>query len=182
LRSSDAPLAAKLFAAQTFRTKVCNPAFSLESTSHFGQVTYDLAQVDPPQLFPLRDTIIAALEHFKDGPRAIILQLCLALSGLALQLPTWTNAVEGLIDSYGQNPAMVPVLLQFLTVLPEELYSNTKIPVTVGWSVSVLIVSKLIFLFLLKDEEYTERSAQLLGSCSKQVLGMLSIYLQASGE
>jgi hypothetical protein len=26
---------------------------------------------------------------------------------------------------------MVPVLLQFLTVLPEELYSNTKIPVTV---------------------------------------------------
>jgi hypothetical protein len=27
---------------------------------------------------------------------------------------------------------MVPVLLQFLTVLPEELYSNTKIPVTVG--------------------------------------------------
>ncbi|KAF8269335.1 hypothetical protein EI94DRAFT_1799355 [Lactarius quietus] len=36
LRSSDAPLAAKLFAAQTFRTKV----------------TYDLAQVDPAQLFP----------------------------------------------------------------------------------------------------------------------------------
>ncbi|KAI9445107.1 ARM repeat-containing protein [Lactarius indigo] len=145
LRSSDAPLAAKLFAAQTFRTKV----------------TYDLAQVDPAQLFPLRDTIIAALEYFKDGPRAIILQLCLALSGLALQLPTWTNAVEGLIESYGQNPSMVPVLLQFLTVLPEELYSNTKIPVT--------------------DQEYGERSAQLLGSCSKQVLDMLSIYLQAPG-
>ena len=97
----------------------------------FGQVTYDLVQVDPAQLFPLRDTILAALEHFKEGPRAIILQLSLALSGLALQLPTWTNAVEGLIDSYGQNPSMVPVLLQFLTVLPEELYSNTKIPVTV---------------------------------------------------
>jgi hypothetical protein len=39
--------------------------------------------------------------------------------------------VEGLIDTYGQNPSMVPALLQFLTVLPEELYSNTKIPVTV---------------------------------------------------
>ena len=113
-------------------------------TSPFRQVTYDLAQVDPAQLFPLRDTIIAALEYFKDGPRPIILQLCLALSGLALQLPTWTNAVEGLIDSYGQNPAMVPVLLQFLTVLPEELYSNTKIPVTVGWSRTVYWVSKLI--------------------------------------
>jgi hypothetical protein len=101
-------------------------------TPRFRQVTYDLAQVDPAQLFPLRDTIIAALEYFQDGPRAIILQLCLALSGLALQLPTWTNAVEGLIDSYGQNPSMVPVLLQFLTVLPEELISNTRIPVTVG--------------------------------------------------
>jgi hypothetical protein len=105
---------------------------SLHTTLRSGQVTYDLAQLDPVQLFTLRDTIIAALEHFKEGPRAIILQLCLALSGLALQLPTWTNAVEGLIDSYGQNPSMVPVLLQFLTVLPEELYSNTKIPVTVG--------------------------------------------------
>jgi len=48
-------------------------------------------------------------------------------------MPTWTKAVEGLIESYGQNPSMVPVLLQFLTVLPEELYSNTKIPVTVGF-------------------------------------------------
>lgn len=105
------------------------------TNSRIGQVTYDLAQLDPAQLFTLRDTIVAALEHFKEGPRAIILQLCLALSGLALQLPTWTNAVEGLIDSYGQNPSMVPALLQFLTVLPEELYSNTKIPVTVGSNV-----------------------------------------------
>ncbi|KAH9982567.1 ARM repeat-containing protein [Lactifluus volemus] len=145
LRSPDVPPAAKLFAAQTLRTKV----------------TYDLAQVDPSLLFTLRDTIIAALEYFKDGPRAIILQLCLALSGLALQLPAWTNAVEGLIESYGKNPSMVPVLLQFLTVLPEELYSNTKIPVT--------------------DQEYAERSAQLLGSCSKQVLEMLSMYLLAAG-
>ncbi len=120
------------------------PCSHSKPTSRFRQVTYDLAQVDPAQLFPLRDTIIAALEYFKDGPRAIILQLCLALSGLALQLPTWTNAVEGLIDSYGQNPSMVPVLLQFLTVLPEELYSNTKIPVTVGRSRSVYWVSKLI--------------------------------------
>ncbi|KAI0274761.1 ARM repeat-containing protein [Gloeopeniophorella convolvens] len=145
LQSPEAPPAAKLFAAQTFRTKV----------------TYDLAQVDPAQLFGLRDTIIAALEHFQDGPRAIILQLSLALSGLALQLPAWTNAVEGLIERYGQNPSMVPVLLQFLTVLPEELYSNTKIPVT--------------------DQEYSERSAQLLSSCSKQVLEVLSMYLQAPG-
>ncbi len=85
------------------------------------------------QPFYTTSTILVALEHFKEGPRAIILQLSLALSGLALQLPAWTNAVEGLIDSYGQHPSMVPVLLQFLTVLPEELYSNTKIPVTVGF-------------------------------------------------
>jgi transportin-3 len=65
------------------------------------------------------------------GPRSIIVQLCLAISGLALQLPAWDNVVQGMIDSFGRNPATVPTLLQFLTLLPEELTSNTRIPVTV---------------------------------------------------
>jgi transportin-3 len=68
---------------------------------------------------------------YHDGPRNIVVQLCLALSGLALQFPGWDHAVQQMIDSFGRNPAMVPTLLQFLTVLPEEVTSNTKIPVTV---------------------------------------------------
>ncbi|KAI0053348.1 ARM repeat-containing protein [Auriscalpium vulgare] len=145
LRSPDAPLAAKLFAAQTFRSKV----------------TYDLHQVDPDNLFSLRDTIIAALEHYKIGPRTILVQLCLALSGLALQMPTWSGAVEGLIESYGQDASMVPVLLQFLTLLPEELTGNTKIPVT--------------------DQDYKERAELLLTANASRVLDILSIYIRAPG-
>lgn len=97
----------------------------------YSQVTYDLHQVEGPHLLDLRDTLVAALEHYQTGPRTIIVQLCLAISGLALQLPQWGNAVQGMIERFGQNPATVPILLQFLTVLPEELNTNTKIPVTV---------------------------------------------------
>ncbi|KAG2074990.1 ARM repeat-containing protein [Suillus decipiens] len=145
LLSPDAPAAAKLFAAQTFRSKV----------------TYDLHQVDPSNLLPLRDTLVTALERYQNGPKTIITQLCLALSGLALQLPAWDNALQSIVETFGANPATVPVLLQFLTILPEEVSGNTRIPVT--------------------DDEYRERSAKLLSDNSEQVLELLSMYLQATG-
>ncbi|KAG5647647.1 hypothetical protein DXG03_009000 [Asterophora parasitica] len=145
LLSPDAPPGAKLFAAQTFRSKV----------------TYDLNQVDHKNLPALRDTILGALERHHTGPRSIIVQLCLALAGIALQMPSWPDAVQTMIDSFGRNPASVPLLLQFLTLLPEELTSNTKIPVT--------------------DDEYRERSGRLLTANSKKVLELLSMYIQAAG-
>lgn len=77
----------------------------------------------------LRDTLITAFKRFEAGPRSILTQLCLAISGLALQLPTWDNPVKTMIDTFGRNPA---ALLQFLTLLPEEVNSNTRIPITVG--------------------------------------------------
>lgn len=107
----------------------------------------------------------------------MITQLCLAVSGLALQLPQWDNAVQTMIESFGTNPATVPVLLQFLTVLPEELASNTRIPVTVGQSSEHAIPLTL----KLKDDEYRERSAKLLTANANQVLNLLSMYIQASG-
>ncbi|OCH94769.1 ARM repeat-containing protein [Obba rivulosa] len=145
LLSPDAPPAAKLFAAQTFRTKV----------------TYDLHEMSEPDLLQLRDTLITALGRYQSGPRTIIVQLCLALSGLALQLPAWQDPVKDMIESFGRNPITVPLLLQFLTVLPEELISNTKIPIT--------------------DEEYRERSEKLLTANAPQVIDLLSMYIQASG-
>ena len=98
------------------------------------KVVYDLHQVDPQNLRALRDTLLAHLERYHTGPRNIIVQLCLAISGLALQYPEWQSAVQQMIDSFGRIPAMVPTLLQFLTVLPEEISSNTRIPVTVSVS------------------------------------------------
>ncbi|KAJ7634215.1 armadillo-type protein [Mycena polygramma] len=145
LLAPETPPAAKIFAAQTFRAKV----------------TYDLHQVDSIDLAGLRDTLIAALQQNHAGPRTIIIQLCLALSGLALQFPSWTNSVQTMIDLFGRNPATVPTLLEFLTVLPEELTNNHKIPIT--------------------DDEYTEREAYLLTANSKQVLELISMYIQAPG-
>jgi hypothetical protein len=101
-------------------------------TDLIAKVTYDLHQVDPSNLPRLRDTLITALERYQSGPKTIIVQISLALSGLALQLPSWKNAVQGMMDSFGRNPATVPALLQFLTVLPEELAGNSKIPITVS--------------------------------------------------
>ncbi|KAF9455127.1 ARM repeat-containing protein [Macrolepiota fuliginosa MF-IS2] len=145
LLSPDAPPPAKLFAAQTFRTKV----------------TYDLDQVNSENRMALRDTLLAALQTYHTGPRTIIVQLCLAVAGLALQLPAWENPVQTMIETFGKNPATVPVFLQFLTLLPEELNTNTRIPLT--------------------DEEYGERAPKLLTRNAHKVLDILSMYIQAQG-
>lgn len=85
-----------------------------------------------PDLLQLRETLLKALETYHAGPRNILVQLCLAISGLALQLPAWDDPVQDMIDAFGRNPATVPALLQFLTLLPEEVTTNTKIPITVS--------------------------------------------------
>ncbi|KAF9076184.1 armadillo-type protein [Rhodocollybia butyracea] len=145
LLSQDAPPAAKVFAAQTFRAKV----------------TYDLAQVAPANLPALRDTLLTALEAYSSGPRNIIVQLSLALAGLAMQFPAWDNAVDTMISKFGSNPSTVPTLLQFLTLLPEEMHTNNKIPLT--------------------DDDWSDRMSVLLANNVKKVLDLLTVYIQASG-
>ncbi|KZW02101.1 ARM repeat-containing protein [Exidia glandulosa HHB12029] len=145
LVTPTAPEQARFFAAQTFRAKV----------------TYDLAQLDASLLLPLRDTLIAALETYAAGPRRIIVQLCLALSCFALQTAQWEQPVQDMIERFGKNPATVPVLLQFLKVLPEEIMDSHRIPIT--------------------NEFYKERSAQLLTANANAVLELLAMYIQAQG-
>jgi len=91
-----------------------------------------LNQVAPEHLPALQTTLIGALDLYHAGPRTIIIQLCLALSGLALQLPSWGSCVQDMIETFGRNPASVPALLQFLTLLPEEINGNFRIPITVS--------------------------------------------------
>ncbi|EJF66951.1 ARM repeat-containing protein [Dichomitus squalens LYAD-421 SS1] len=145
LLSPDAPPAAKLFAAQTFRAKV----------------TYDLGEMSNDDLFRLRDTLLTALQTYHAGPRTILVQLCLAISALALQFPAWEDPLETMIQSFGKNPTYIPAMLQFLIILPEEVTSNTKIPIT--------------------DDEYKERAAKLLTANALKVIELLSAYLQAPG-
>jgi len=95
-------------------------------------VTYDLSQVNPENLMALRDTLLNALQTYTSGPRTIIVQLSLAIAGLAVQLPSWEKPVQTLIDAFGRDPTTVPTLLEFLTLLPEEVSTNTRIPITVS--------------------------------------------------
>ena len=88
----------------------------------------------------------------------MVTQLCLALAGLALQVPQWKDVVPTMHEMFGRDPASVFVLLEFLTVFPEELSGNSKIPVSVGFSfpfflgfvslwVGVLLDYDLFFLY-----------------------------------
>ncbi|KAG9043201.1 Nuclear import receptor [Tulasnella sp. UAMH 9824] len=124
-------------------------------------VTHDLHQLDASQRAGLRETLTTAIQKYANGPRAVLIQLCLALSGLALQMKEWDNPVLDLINALGQNPVTVPALLLFLTVLPEEVAGNTRIPMT--------------------TEEFRAQEAQLLTANGPEVLRLLTMYSQAEG-
>ncbi|GAA6005186.1 hypothetical protein JCM10207_002891 [Rhodosporidiobolus poonsookiae] len=115
LFAPDAPVEPKLFAAQTFRTKI----------------TYDLEQLPEAQLLPLRDSLLTALRTFASGPRVILTQICIALADIALQLTAeqWNDPVSSMIEQFGKEPALAAALLEFLQVLAEEYNSNYKINV-----------------------------------------------------
>jgi transportin-3 len=145
------------------------------------QVIYDLVQLDQSQLFALKETILTALDHSQAGPKAIQTQLSLAVSALALQLIQWTEPIQNIIQRYSHNPAAVPLLLEFLRVLPEEINGNTKIPV----SVSIFNPSRLRLYQTdgtWKDSDFRVRSVSLLTDNAAQVLQLLVLYAQAPGE
>jgi len=132
----DSPDPLKTFAAQTLKAKVRH--FSLIPTAAriiltLSKVIYDLNQLPAEQLPLLRDTLVSALQQFSSGPRNILVQICLALSALAIQMSEWApTAVQSLIETLGTVPASVPGLLQFLAVLPDDISTNTRIPISVS--------------------------------------------------
>lgn len=85
---------------------------------------------------PLRDTLITALKNATSGPKAIITQLCIAIADLLLQLPEWTNGLQEMIDQLGTSPDSVAALLEFLTVLPQEMATENRIRIDVRLSLS----------------------------------------------
>jgi transportin-3 len=139
------------------------------------QIIYDLDQLPSEHRLPLRDTLLAALSNIGPGERGILTQLCLALADLLLQLPEWTNALQGLIDQLGSRPDTVPALLHFLEVLPEEL-GNTRIRVTVSeveriWN----RIRADCRLFGLKNNDWRTENT------GAQVIQLISMYFQAPG-
>ncbi|KAL5635952.1 hypothetical protein ACGC1H_004677 [Rhizoctonia solani] len=141
----DIPDGPRAFAAQTFRTKI----------------TYDFHQVDPAHREGLRNSLVAAIQQYAAGPRVVLVQICLALSAFVLQYPEWDNPVADLTASLGQQPSTVPALLEFLTIVAEEVTSNSRIPIS--------------------NEDFRNRTDQLLTNNSSQVLNLLTMYIQAPG-
>lgn len=91
--------------------------------------------------------------------RLITTQLCVALANLALQFISWKNVLGELVDALGSTPETVPSLMEFLKVLPEEASSSRKLPIS--------------------DEEYHERTNELLVQNAERVLELLLSYVNS---
>ncbi|KAF5302301.1 hypothetical protein FQA39_LY10340 [Lamprigera yunnana] len=96
------------FAAQTMRTKIQQCFYELPVEAHTS----------------LRDSLLGHISQINENTNTVIVtQLCLALSDLALQMPTWNQPVYDLINKFSHTHSWP--LLQILTVLPEELESRS---------------------------------------------------------
>ncbi|OWZ62136.1 hypothetical protein AYX15_05702 [Cryptococcus neoformans] len=149
LNAPDSPLEGRLFSAQTLRAKI----------------TYDLSQLPRESLPPLRDSLLNILLPLSSpsaptGSKAVLLQLCLAISDLALQMPEWENVVPTMIERFGTDPGTVTVLLMFLKTLPEEA-TNPRIP--------------------LAQDEARAILNRLVSGSARRVLEVLTMYIQAEG-
>ena len=92
----------------------------------------------------------------------------------------WDGAVMDVVNALGQNPATVLALLQFLTVLPEEVSGNTRIPMSVR---SCLFFS-IWFGFLcwvIQNEDYRVQESRLLSNNAVEIMKLLTLYSQAAG-
>lgn len=74
----------------------------------------------------------------------------------------WPEVVKGMTARFGSDPASVGVLLEFLTVLPEEVTTNPRIPV--------------------ENEHFNARIKTLLTSQADEIMRLLTMYIQAPGE
>ncbi|XP_050046846.1 transportin-3 isoform X1 [Dermacentor andersoni] len=98
------------FAAQTMRTKI----------------QYVFHELPPESHVSLRDSLMEHLAKVtKDTAPVIVTQLSLAMADLALQMAAWKSPVVDLITRFGCSMSHIPVLLEVLTVLPEELNSRS---------------------------------------------------------
>ncbi|KAG9104620.1 Nuclear import receptor [Ceratobasidium sp. 370] len=148
-----------VFAVHTDKSSIDAASKWLQDFQH--AITYDFHEVDPAHRQGLRDSLVAAIQQYASGPRVVLVQICLALACFVLQYPEWDNPVADLVASLGQQPNTVPALLEFLTVVAEEVTTNSRIPIS--------------------NEDFRNRAEKLLTSNASQVLNLLSMYIQATG-
>lgn len=99
--------ALKIFCAQTLRHKIA----------------YDLHQAPRGSRLALKDQVLDLMEQNLQLVSVVGVQLCVALAAFAMQVPEWQNPLEELAGRFGAVE-FVPLLFEFLRVLPEEFSSN----------------------------------------------------------
>lgn len=95
------------------------------------QITYDLHQLPPEALTPLRDSLLTLLQLYLPGPRPIRTQLCVCLAHLAIQLTSWKDVLRTVGTAVGSSSDGGDCLLDFLRILPEEVTEGRKINLSV---------------------------------------------------
>jgi transportin-3 len=110
-----------------------------------------LRELDVDARLQLRDSLVELLWQSANGPKAVMIQLCLAIADLAIQLLQWKTVIPDLVDKFGKSAHGSVCLLEILKILPEEMNGNTRLPLTV----SILNKNLLIIFFFFT---YTSRS------------------------
>ncbi|KAI8349778.1 armadillo-type protein [Mortierella sp. GBAus27b] len=146
LTSDSVGKEAQIFGAQTMRRKIVD----------------DFQDLDVTHRESLRDSLLNLTMQHKASPRVIRTQLCLALAALSLRMLEWQQPVNHMVSLYGSSPADLAYLLEYLTVLPEEV-NDSRCP-------------------SLTDDEYRTRSDELLTQNANQILKMLVVYMGNSGD
>ncbi|XP_062504529.1 transportin-3-like [Corticium candelabrum] len=95
------------FAAHTMRTKVY----------------YNYKELPADSRVSLRDSLLGHLTRFGSASQPVVTQLALAVADLAVQMVEWKDAVENLISQLAQDRSNMPMLLETLTLFPEEVES-----------------------------------------------------------
>lgn len=108
LESDAYPRSLKIFCAQTLRNKII----------------HDLHQVPRDARMHLKEQVLVLLEKNKSLLTVVGAQLCVALAAFAMQVAEWEHPVQELMARF-ETVEMVPLLFEFLKVIPEE-FSSTR--------------------------------------------------------
>lgn len=94
----------------------------------------------------------------KNGAKHINIILAVALANLALMFLSWKDVIPELVSNLGQSPETASALVEFLKVLPEEMSSSKRLPLT--------------------DDDLKSREVELLSNNAEDVLTLLVSYIQ----
>ncbi|KAG0343248.1 Nuclear import receptor [Podila horticola] len=97
-----------------------------------AKIVDDFQDLDAAHRASLRDSLLSLSMKHRASSKVIRTQLCLSVAGMALRMLEWDNPVAHMTNVFGGSTEDAAYLLEFLTVLPEEVNDNRNSTLTVG--------------------------------------------------